>query len=112
MAITQSENGNGNRNQQPQPHVIEQVPIVAAAPDPITMVGVQVMIQMMLDRQMEETRRLLLQDRDEPTMPVKQPELNDGQSEGGNYNGTVGQANPPIVRRNNQDDGDERNGRK
>ena len=90
-------NANGNRN---QPPVIEQIPVVVAAADPITMVGVQALIQAMLDRQMEETRRLLQQNREEATIQVKQPELNEGQTKEGNYSGTVGQANPPIVRQN------------
>ena len=34
------------------------------------------MIQMMLDREMEETRRLLQPNKDEPTMPIKPLELN------------------------------------
>ena len=56
---------------------------------------------------MEETRRLLQQNREERTVPIEQPELNDGQSEGRNYSGTVGQDNPPIVRRNDQDRGND-----
>ena len=70
-------NTNGNRN---QPPVLEEVPVAGAAPEPMTMAGVQAMIQMMLDRQMEETMRLVQRNRDEPTIPVEQPELNDGQS--------------------------------
>ena len=58
--------------------MIEQVPVVAAAPEPMTMAGVQAMMQMMLDRQMEDTRRLLQQHREETTMPIEQPELNNG----------------------------------
>lgn len=67
------------------------------------MAGVQAMIQAMLDRQMEETRRLLQQNPEEATIRIEQPELNEGQTEEGNYSGTVGQANPPIVRQNRQD---------
>ena len=100
-------NANGNRD---QPPVIEQIPVVVAAAEPITMAGVQAMIQAMLDRQMEETRRLLQQNREEATIQIEQPELNEGQTEEGNNSGTVGQVNPPIVRQNNQDDGVERNG--
>ena len=48
MARTRSGAGNANRNQQPQPQVVEQVPIVGAAPEPITMAGVRTMIQTML----------------------------------------------------------------
>ena len=33
---------------------------------------------------------------------MEEPELNEGHSEGGNFSGSVGQANPPIVRQNNQ----------
>ena len=100
MARTRSGVGNANGDRNQQPLVAEQIPVVVTAPEPITMVGVQAMIQMMLDRQMEETRRLLQQNREERTVPIEQPELNDGQSEGENYSGTIGQANPPIVRRN------------
>ena len=67
MARTRSGNvnANGNRN---QPPVIEQIPVVVAAAEPITMAGVQAMIQAMLDRQMEETKRLLQQNREEATI--------------------------------------------
>nr|KAJ0213759.1 hypothetical protein LSAT_V11C400190290 [Lactuca sativa] len=53
VAITRSgaANANGNRDQQPQPQVVEQVPVVGAAPEPMMMAGVQAMMQMMLDRQ-------------------------------------------------------------
>ena len=69
------------------------------------MAGVQLMIQTMLDRQMDETRRLLRQNREELSMPIEQPELNEEHSEGGNFIGAVGQANPPLVRQNNHDGG-------
>ena len=109
MARTHSGNVNANRNRD-QPSVIEQIPVVVAAAEPIMIGGVQAMIQAMLDRQMEETRLLLQQTREELTMPIEQPELNEGQSEEGNYSGTVGQADAPVIRRINQDDGVERNG--
>ena len=46
MARTRSgaANANGNKDQQPQPQVVEQVPVVEAAPEPMTMAGVQAMI--------------------------------------------------------------------
>ena len=69
-------NGNANPNQW---HVIDHAPKVAAAPEPIIVAGVQAMIQLMLDRQMEETRHLLQNNKDEPTIPIEQPELNEGQ---------------------------------
>ena len=67
MARTRSGNvnANGNRN---QPPVIEQIPVMEATAEPVTMAGVQAMIQAMLDRQMEETRRLLQQNREEATI--------------------------------------------
>ena len=40
--------------------------------------GVQAMMPMMLDHQIEETRRLLQQSREETTIPVEQPDLNEG----------------------------------
>ena len=109
MVRTRSGVGNAdeNRNQVP---VIEQIPVMAAAPEPMTMAGVQVMIQAMLNNQMEETRRLIRQNREELSIRVEEPEVNGGHSEGGNYSGTVGQANPPIVRRNNQDGGNDGRG--
>ena len=58
MVRTRSGVGNTDENRN-QPPVIEQIPVVAAAPEPITMAGVQMMIQTMLDRQIEETRCLL-----------------------------------------------------
>ena len=69
--------------------MIEQIPVVAAAPEPITMAGVQMMIQMMLNRQMEETRHLLQHNRDEPTVPIVQPKLDEELSEEGSYNHTM-----------------------
>ena len=50
---------------------------------------------------MEEKRRLLRQNREEPSIQVEEPEENGGHSEGENFSGTVGQANPPIFRQNN-----------
>ena len=88
---------NEDRN---QPPMVEQAPVVAAAPEPMTMAGVQAMIQMMLDRQMEETRRLLQHNREEVSLQVEEPEVNRGHSEGGDYSGTVEQAEPPVVERN------------
>ncbi|KAL7591377.1 uncharacterized protein LOC111880758 [Lactuca sativa] len=80
---------------------MEQVPIVGAAPEPVTMAGVQAMIQAMMVKQREEMRQLLLNNRSEPSMPVEQPELNDEQSEEGNYSRTVSQAEPTVAERNN-----------
>ena len=104
MVRTNSGVGNVNEDRN-QPPVVERVPIVVATPEPISMVGVQFMIQTMLDRQMDETRCLLRQNREELSMPIEQPEMNEGHSEGGNFSGIVGQANPPLVRQNNQDGG-------
>ncbi|KAL7594215.1 hypothetical protein Lser_V15G28366 [Lactuca serriola] len=104
MVRTRSSIGNADENRN-QPPVIERVPVVAAAPKPMIMARVQAMIQTMLDCQMEETRCLLQQNGEEPSMSIEQPELNEGHSEGGNFSGTVGQANPPIVRKVNQDGG-------
>ena len=81
--------------------MIERVPVVVEAPEPMIMARVQAMILTMLDCQMEETRCLLQQNREEPSMSIEQPELNEGHSEGGNFDATVGQANPPIVRQIN-----------
>ena len=67
MVRTRSGVGNAAENRN-QPPVIEQVPVVAASPEPITMAGVQAMIQAMLDHQMEETRCLLQQNREEATI--------------------------------------------
>ena len=75
MVRTQSRNANGNANQRP---VIERAPKVAAAPELITMAGVQAMIQMMLDHQMEEKCIILQHNRDEHTVPVEHHEPNEG----------------------------------
>ena len=53
---------------------------------------------------------MIQQNREETTIQIEQPELNEGQTEEENYSGTVGQADPPVIRRNNQDDEVERNG--
>ena len=89
MVRTRSGVGNAdeNRNQIP---VIEQIHVVAAAPEPMTMARVQVMIQAMLDHQMEETRRLIRQNREELSIQVEEPEVNGGQSEGGNFRWIIG----------------------
>ncbi|XP_052621814.1 DNA-directed RNA polymerase subunit beta-like [Lactuca sativa] len=79
MVKTRSVVGNTDENRN-QPPMIERVPVVAAAPEPMTIAKVQTMIQMMLDRQMEETRRLVQQNREEPSMPIEQPELNEGKA--------------------------------
>ena len=110
MARIRSGAGNANRNQQPQPQVMEQVPIAEAAPEPITMAGVQAMIHTMMAEQREEIRKILLNNRSEPSMPVEQPELNDGQLEEGNYSRSGGQTEPLVDRRNNQEEGVEKNG--
>ena len=70
MVRTRSELGNDNH--QPESRVIERAPEVAVAPEPITMAGVHAMIQMMLDRQMEETWLLLQRNKDELTMHIGQ----------------------------------------
>ena len=49
MERTRSGAGNANENRN-QPPVIERVAVIAAAPEPITMADVQMMIQTMLDR--------------------------------------------------------------
>ena len=77
------------------------MPIVEAAPEPITMAGVHAMIQAMMDEQREEMKQLLLNNRSEPSIPVEQPELNDGQSEEGNYSRTISQVEPTVAERNN-----------
>ena len=109
MVRTRSGVGNTDENRN-QPPVIEQVPVVAAAPEPITMAGVQMMIHTMLDRQMDETRRLLQQNREEISMLIEQPELTEEHSEGGNFSGIVGQASPLMVRQVNLDGGNDGRG--
>ncbi|KAL7582700.1 hypothetical protein Lser_V15G42899 [Lactuca serriola] len=111
MVRTRSGFGNANGNRQLEPRVIKRAPEVLVAPEPISMAGVQAMIRAMMAKQREQMRQMLL-NRDEPTVPIVQPELNEGQSEEGNFNRTVSQTEPPVVRRNNQDEGIKRNGRK
>ena len=87
MARTCSGNVNANENRN-QPPVIQQIPVVVEdVPEPITMAGVQAMIRTMLAEQREEMRRM--SNRDEPTMPIEQPELIPEQSEEGNYSRQV-----------------------
>ena len=54
MARTRSRVGNTNRNRN-QPPVIQQIPVVVEdVPEPITMAGVQAMIQTLLAEQREK----------------------------------------------------------
>ena len=99
--------GNAIGNQQSESQVIERAPEVVAAPNPITMVGVQAMIWVMMVGQREEMRQMLLNNKDEPTIPVVQPELNIEQSEEGNYSQTVSQTEPHMVRRNHENGGND-----
>ena len=100
-------NANGNANQQP---VIARAPEVAVAPEPITIAGVQAIIHAMMAEQREEMRQMLQDNRDEPIVPIVQPELNIEQSDEGNYNQTVNQAEPRVVRRNHPNGGNDGRG--
>ena len=60
--------------------------------------------------QKEEMRKILLCNRDEPTMLVVQPKLNEELSEEGNYNRIVSQVGPRVVRRNDPDKRIDRDG--
>ena len=62
------------------------------------MAGVQALMQAKLDWQIEETRRILRENKDEPIAPVVQPNLNEEQSEEGNYSWIVSQVEPRVVR--------------
>ena len=68
--------GIGSGNLQPKTQVIEHAPEVTAAPVPITMAGVQERIHSMMAEQKEEMRQILHDNRDEPIVPIVQPELN------------------------------------
>lgn len=46
-------------------------PVIALALEPITTVGVQAMMQAMLDRKMEETRELVCKNKEEPSTLAK-----------------------------------------
>ena len=83
MVRTRSGVGNADENRN-QLLVIEQAPIVAATPEPITMAGVQAMIRTMLAEQRDEMRQMLHDNRDEPIIPIEEPELIPEQSEEGN----------------------------
>ena len=48
--------------------MVEQVPIVEVAPEPITMARVRAMIQKMMAGQREEMRQLLLNNMGEPSV--------------------------------------------
>lgn len=109
MARTRSGNvnTNGDRN---QPPVVQQILVVEeVAPEPVTMAGVQAMIQAMLAEQREEMRRMLHENRDEPTIHVEPTEPVPEQSEEGNYSrqvsqvGTQGERRDVLEGRNNKD---------
>ena len=102
-----TQSGLGNGNQQPLPRVIKRTPEVADTPEPMTTTRVQEMIWAMMARQMEEMRQMLRNYRDDPTMPIVQPELNEGQSEEGNYSQTVSQTEPKVVRKNQPNGGND-----
>lgn len=48
--------------------------------------------------------------RKEPTVPIVQPELNEGHSEEGDYSRTMSQVEPQMFRGNNTDEGVDKNG--
>ena len=56
----------------------ERAPEVTTIPEPVMMAGVQAMIRAMMAKQREDMRQMLCNDRDEPTVPVVQLELNEG----------------------------------
>ena len=99
MVRTRSGVGNADENRN-QPPVIEQIPVVAAAPEPITMDAVQAMIRAMLAEQREEMRQMLHNNRDEPVIPIEEPELIPEQSEEGNNSRMVSQVGTQEERRN------------
>ncbi|KAL7618843.1 hypothetical protein Lser_V15G00012 [Lactuca serriola] len=99
MVRTRSGVGNADENRN-QPPVIEQIPVVAAAPEPITMAAVQAMIRAMLAEQREEMRQMLHNNRDEPVIPIEEPELIPEQSEEGNNSRMVSQVGTQEERRN------------
>ena len=100
-------NANGGRN---QPPVVQQILVVEeVAPEPVTMAGVQAMIQAMLAEQREELRRMLHENRDEPIIHVEPTEPVPEPSEEGNYSrqvsqvGTQGEQRDGPEGRNNKD---------
>ena len=79
MVRTRSGLGDGNGNQQPEPCVIERTPWEVPVVGAIKMEKVQELMQSMLDWQMEEIRKLLQENKDQPTAPGVQPEINEEQ---------------------------------
>ena len=65
----------------------------------------------MLAEQREEMRRMLHENRDEPTMPIEQPELIPEQSEEGNYSRPISQVGTHGERRHGLERGNEKDGR-
>ena len=110
MVRTRSGVGNADENRN-QPPVIEQIPVVAAAPEPITMAAVQAMIRAMLAEQREEMRQMLHNNRDEPIIPIEEPELIPEQSEEGNNSRMVSQVGTQEERRNDPERRNNKDGR-
>ena len=61
------------------------------------------MIQAMMVEQKEEKGQMLLNNKDEPTVLVVQPELNEELSEEGNYIRTLSQVGPRVVKSDEPD---------
>ena len=66
-----------------------------------------VVIRALLAEHREGMRQLIRENEREPTMPIVQPELNEEMVEEGNYSQTVSQSEPPLVRRNQPDSGND-----
>lgn len=105
MVRTLSGLGIDNENCQSEPHVIECAPEAASIVEPVTMV----MIKSFLVVQKEEMRQFIQENRREPSVLVVQPELNEGKSEERNYSGTMSQVEPQVIRRNDTNEGADRN---
>ena len=100
MVRTRSGLGNDNG---PWCGVIEHAPEAVLVVEPFTTSRVQAMMRSIMAEQREEMRRLLHDIGREPTTPVVQLNLNKEQSEEGNYNWTVSQAETRLVWRTNPD---------
>ena len=108
MVRTQSGFGNANRNDNAnQRPMIVRTPEVATTPELISIAGVQAMIRAMMAEQRDEMRQMLGINRDEPTVVMVQLELNEGQSEEGNYSQTISQVEPRVVRKNQPNEGND-----
>ena len=83
------------------PFAVEHAAKVVPVAEPVTMA----MLSVLLAEQTDETRQLIQEIRSKTIVPVIWTELNEEQSEEGNYSRTVKRLELQVVRRNNPEVG-------